>query len=106
MPIFLHIKMLVHIISLSAAFFETYVISYNIYFAEEEVLHVLSQMPCAQLCVHVCDHLSHKEVPLMCISVDLLALQVTQQPAQSTHAHVVGEPCSEHGRHGVGRCSN
>ena len=67
--------------SLSATFFEVYAVSYNIYFVEEEVLHVLGQMPHAQLCVHVCDHVSHKEVPLMCVLANLLALQVTQQPA-------------------------
>ena len=57
-----------------ATFFEPYVVSYNIYCAEEKVLHVLRQMPRAQLCVHVCDPLSHKEVPLIYISANLLAL--------------------------------
>ena len=69
--------MLFHI-KLSDTFFEFYVVSYN----EEEVLHVLCQMPRAQLCVHVCALLSHKEVPLICVSADLLGVQVTQQPEQ------------------------
>ena len=54
--------MLFHI-KLSVAFFESYVVSYN----EEEVLHVLRQMPRAQHYVHVCAPLSHTEVPLICI---------------------------------------
>ena len=41
--------MLFHI-KLSDTFFEFYIVSYN----EEEVLHVLCQMPRAQHCVHVC----------------------------------------------------
>ena len=48
-------------------------------------MHVLRQMPRAQRCVHVYAPLSHKEVPLICVSVDLLPLQVTQQPAQPKH---------------------
>ena len=67
-------------------------------------MHVLGQMPHAQLCVHVCDHVSHKEVPLMCVLANLLALQVTQQPTQIAHAYVVASLHFEHGWHGVGRC--
>ena len=48
-------------------------------------MHVLRQMPQAQGCVHVCAPLSHKEVPLICISADLLVEQVTHQPTQPEH---------------------
>ena len=75
--------MLFHI-KLSDTFFESYAVSYN----EEEVLHVLRQMPRAQRCVHVCALLSHKEVPLICVSADLLVEQVTHQLPQ--HQHGVG----------------